>query len=100
MESVYSNDGMVFESGAYFTHYSEPERNDSSSRILCGQYSQSYAPIKVRISDYKAMAKDVSFFFRFPLITNPSGTNYPFIYKVRQLSYENLKFYPKVIGYY
>ncbi len=46
------------------------------------------------------MSENVSYDFRFPLITNPSTTNSPYTYRVRQLYYENGKHYPKIINEY
>ena len=52
------------------------------------------------MTDYGQMAADSSYYFRFPLITNPSGSNTPFVYKIRLLSYANAQHYPIVMGEY
>ena len=52
------------------------------------------------MTDYGQFTADSSYYFRFPLITNPSGTNTPFVYKLRLLSYANSQHYPVVMGEY
>ena len=100
VDSIYSNDGMTFESGTYFSHYSSPAVNNANTRLLCGQYSESYTPIKLTVTDYGQLSADSSYYFRFPLITNPSGTNTPLVYRLRLLSYANSEHYPVVVGEY
>ena len=39
VDAYYASDGMFFESGTYFSHYSDPAHSDASTRLLCGQYS-------------------------------------------------------------
>ena len=97
---MFSGDGMVFESGAYFSHYSSPAVTNANTRLLCGQYSESFTPVKLRVTDYGAMNADSTYYFRFPLISNPSSTGSPLVYKIRMLSYENSKYHPRVMGYY
>ena len=100
VENIFSSDGVDFESGAYFSHYSEPAVSNANTRVLCGQYSESYAPVKLTVTDYGQMSANSNYYFRFPLITNPSGTNTPLLYKVRLLSYANSQYYPVVMGEY
>ncbi len=97
---------MAFASGAYFSHYSSSDPiginsiSTATTRILCGQYESSYAPVKLTMTDYGQMTENIQYDFRFPLITNPSTTNSPLTYRVRLLSYENGKHYPKIINEY
>lgn len=100
IDTLFTNDGMTFQNGAYFTHYSSPAITNANTRILCGQYSASYTPIKLRVTDYGQFTAGTSYYFRFPMIMNPSTYNIPFIYKIRLLSYANTNFYPTTIGYY
>ena len=100
MDSIYSNDGMDFESGVYFSHYSSPSVANANTRLHCGQYSESYTPIKLTVTDYGQMSANSNYYFRFPLIKNPSGTNNPLTYKVRLLHYGNSEYYPIVMNEY
>ena len=52
------------------------------------------------MTDYGAPSSSTSYYFRFPLITLPSGTNVPLTYKVRLLEYANNVPYPTVISEY
>lgn len=67
---------------------------------MCGQYGESYTPVKLRVTDYGQMTASNSYYFRFPMITNPSSDNTPFVYKLRLLHYETNKHYPIVMGEY
>lgn len=91
---------MFFESGTYFSHFSNPARNDANTRLLCGQYSESYSPIKLTVTDFGEMTLNTQYYFRFTLIKNPTSSGVPFIYKVRLLHYENSKHYPIIMGEY
>ena len=91
---------MTFETGVYFSHFSDPAVTNANTRILCGQYSESYSPVKLRVTDYGSFAADTEYYFRFPLIMNPSGTTTPFMYKIRLLHYGSATFQPIVIGEY
>ena len=100
VDSVFSNDGMYFESGTYFSHYSSPAVSNANTRLLCGQYSESYSPVKLTVTDYGQMTANSAYYFRFPLITNPSSTYSPLLYKIRLLKYADSEHYPTVIGEY
>lgn len=91
---------MTFQNGVYFTHYSSPAIGNANTRIFCGQYASSYTMPKLRVTDYGQFTAGTSYYFRFPMITNPGTYNIPFIYKVRLLSYANNNYYPTVIGTY
>lgn len=91
---------MTFQSGAYFTHYSSPSAINANTRLLCGQYSSSYTTTKLRVTDYDQFLAGSSYYFRFPMISNPGTVNTPFIYKVRLLSYANSNYYPTTVGYF
>lgn len=91
---------MTFQNGVYFTHFSSPAITNANTRIFCGQYSSSYTTPKLRITDYGQLTAGTSYYFRFPMITNPGTYNIPFIYKVRLLSYANSLHYPVQIGVY
>lgn len=91
---------MLFQSGTYFTHYSSPAITNANTRIMCGQYGASYAQAKLRVTDYGQFTAGTSYYFRFPMITNPSTYNIPFVYTVRLLSYANTNYYPTTIGFY
>jgi hypothetical protein len=100
VDSLFSSDGMTFESGTYFSHYSSPAVSDSNTRLFCGQYSESYAPVKLRVTDYGTMSNSNNYYFRFPLIQNPGSSNTPLIYRVRLLRYNNNEHYPTIISEY
>lgn len=91
---------MFFQNGIYFTHYSSPHVANANTRILIGQYSYSYTQPKVRVTDYGAFSSGTSYYFRFPMIKNPSTYNIPFIYTIRLLSYASNTHYPVVMGFY
>lgn len=100
IDTLYSSDSMTFQSGAYFSHYSSLSVTNANTRVICGQYSSSYTTTKLRVTDYGQFTAGTSYYFRFPLITNPSTVNIPFVYRVRLLSYANSNFYPTTIGYF
>lgn len=52
------------------------------------------------MTDYGTISANSNYYFRFPLITNPSAADMPFTYKIRLLRYEPSTFYPTVIGEY
>jgi hypothetical protein len=91
---------MDFYSGVYFTHFSNPAHTNANTRILCGQstLAQNWAPIKLTTTDYTALAAASSYYFRFPLITMPSGNNSPLTYKVKLLQYANGNHYPTIMS--
>ena len=88
------------ESGIYYSHYSSPAVNDANTRVLCGQYSESYSNVKLRVTDYGQFTAGTEYFFRFPLIKNPAAENAPLTYHVKLLSYPNSKHHPITIGTY
>lgn len=100
IDTLYSNDGMTFQSGAYFTHYSSPSATNANTRLLCGQYTSSYTTTKLRVTDYDPFLAASPYYFRFPMISNPGTVNTPFIYKVRLLSYANSNYYATTVGYF
>jgi hypothetical protein len=59
---------------------------------------QNWAPAKLTITDYGALSSSSTYYFRFPLITLPSGTNVPLTYKVKLLYYANGLPYPTIIS--
>lgn len=91
---------MPFYSGVYYSHYSAPAVTNANTRILCGQntQAQNWAPIKLTITDYGAVTAGTSYFFRFPLVTLPSGSAVPLTYKVKLLQYSNGNAYPTIIN--
>lgn len=91
---------MTFQTGTYFTHFSSPAVTNANTRIMCGQYSSSYAQPKLRVTDYGQFTAGTTYYFRFPMITNPSTYNIPFIYTIKLLSYANSIYYPTILGYY
>ena len=91
---------MDFSSGTYFSHYSEPAVTNANTRVMCGQYGSSYSNVKVRVTDYGAFTANTPYYFRFPLLKNPSGASTPLTYRVRLLSYLNSKHHPIVYGEY
>lgn len=97
---MFSNDGMTFQNGYYFSHFSSPAVTNANTRLFCGQYSSSYTTPRLRTTDYGQLSAGTSYIFRYPLITNPTSRYLPFIYKFRLLSYANNIHYPTVIGYY
>ena len=100
IDTLYSNDGMTFQNGVYFTHYSLPAVTNANTRIFCGQYSSSYTTPRLRVTDFGQFSAGTSYYFRFPMISNPGTYNIPFIYNIRLLSYANSNFYPTVMGAY
>ena len=93
---------MPFYNGIYYSHYANNPIPNANTRILCGArtYAQEYAPAKLTITDYGALSTSTNYYFRFPLITLPSGTNVPLTYKAKLLYYANGVPYPTVISVY
>lgn len=100
LSSVYAADGMPFHSGVYFSHYAGTPVANANTRILCGMdtQAQNWAPVILSITDYGALSTASSYYFRFPLITFPSGTNVPLVYRVQLLSYANGQPYPTIMS--
>jgi hypothetical protein len=100
LAAVYSSDGMPFYNGVYFSHYAGTAVPNANTRIFCGKdvQAQNWAPAILSITDYGALSTSSSYYFRFPLITLPSGTNVPLVYGVRLLSYANGAAYPTIIS--
>ena len=74
---------------------------NANTRLKCGQYSEYYTPIKLTTTDYGQVTANTVYYFRYPLIQNPSDAAYiPFLYKFRLLEYKNGVYYPNLIGYY
>lgn len=97
---MFANDGMKFQNGYYFTHYSSPANTVANTRLFCGQYSQAYTTPRLRTTDYGQITATTPYIFRYPVITNPASRYSPFSYKMRLLSYGNNVHYPTVMGYY
>lgn len=97
---VFSPSNMPFYSGVYYSHYASFAVDNANTRIMCGKntQAQNYAPAILSITDYGALSTSISYYFRFPLITLPVGTNVPLTYRVRLLSYPNGVPYPTVIS--
>lgn len=91
---------MTFYNGVYYSHYSSPAVVNANTRILCGQYTQgqNWAPVKLTVTDYGAVNAGTTYYFRFPLITFPSGSSVPLTYKVKLLSYSNNNAYPVIMN--
>jgi len=91
---------MPFYNGIYFSHFSNPAVTNANTRILCGQntQNQNWAPIKLTVTDYGAINTATTYYFRFPLITLPSGDNVPLTYTVKLLQYDNQVAFPRVIS--
>jgi hypothetical protein len=91
---------MPFYNGAYYSHYTNYPVADANTRIMCGSrvFAQEYAPAKLTITDYGALSTSIKYYFRFPLITLPSGTNVPLTYKSKLLFYANGVPYPTIIS--
>lgn len=93
---------MPFYSGVYYSHYASNPVANANTRIKCGKntQTQNWAPAILSITDYGALSTATSYYFRFPLITLPSGTNVPLTYKVRLLYYANGVPYPTIISFF
>ena len=102
IDGVFSPDNMPFYSGVYYSHYASIAVSNANTRIKCGTntQAQNWAPAILSITDYGALSTASSYYFRFPLITLPSGTNVPLTYKVKLLSYVNGSPYPTIISEY
>ena len=102
IDGVFSPDNMPFYSGVYYSHYASIAVANANTRIKCGinSQAQNYAPAILSITDYGALSTGTSYYFRFPLIALPSGTNVPLTYKVKLLYYANGQPYPTVISEY
>jgi hypothetical protein len=100
IQNLFSNDGMAFYSGVYYSHFSTPAVANANTRILCGQntLAQDWAPAKLTVTDYGDVTAGTNYFFRFPLITLPSVTSSPLTYKVKLLQYSNGNAYPTIIS--
>ena len=99
---VFSPDNMPFHSGAYYSHWASIPVANANTRIKCGAntQAQNWAPAILSITDYGALSTASTYYFRFPLITLPSGTNVPLTYKVKLLSYANGSPFPTVLSEY
>jgi hypothetical protein len=99
---VFSPDNMPFYSGVYYSHWASIAVPNANTRIKCGAntQAQNYAPAILSITDYGALSTGSTYYFRFPLIALPSGTNVPLTYKVKLLSYANGQAYPTIISEY
>lgn len=91
---------MPFYSGVYYSHYASLPVANANTRILCGKntQAQNWAPAILSVTDYGALSTGTTYYFRFPLIVFPAGTNVPLTYKVRLLHYSNDVPYPTVIS--
>jgi hypothetical protein len=100
IQNVFAADAMSFYNGVYYSHFSSPAVGNANTRILCGQNTQgqNWAPIKLTTTDYGAVTAGTNYYFRFPLITFPSGTAVPLTYKVKLLSYSNNNAYPTIMN--
>ena len=100
--SIFSPDNMPFYSGVEYSHWAQTAVANANTRIKCGRNSQAqnWAPAILSITDYGALSSSSSYYFRFPLITLPSGTNVPLTYRVRLLEYVNNRPYPTVVSEY
>ena len=100
--SIFATDGMPFYSGVEYSHWAGTAVASANTRILCGRNSQTqnWAPAILSMTDYGALSSSSTYYFRFPLITLPSGTNVPLTYRVRLLSYANGVAYPTVMSEY
>ena len=80
---------MPFYSGVEYSHWAQIAVANANTRIMCGQdtEAQNWAPAKLSITDYGSLSSSSTYYFRFPLITLPSGTNVPLTYKVKLLEY-------------
>ena len=59
------------------------------------------APIKLTTTDYGQVSANTGYYFRYPLIQNPTANSYiPYLYKFRLLEYKNGVHYPNLIAYY
>jgi len=99
---VFSPTGSPYYNGIYYSHYASIAVPNANTRTMCGKNSQSqnWAPAKLTITDYGALSTSSSYYFRFPLITLPSGTRVPLTYKVKLLYYANGSPYPTIISFY
>ena len=99
---VFSPDNMPFHSGVYYSHWASIAVANANTRIKCGAntQAQNWAPAILSITDYGALSTASTYYFRFPLIALPSGTNVPLTYKVKLLSYANGSPFPTVLSEY
>lgn len=100
IDGVFSPSGMPFYSGIYYSHWASIAVPNANTRIMCGKNTQeqNWAPAILSITDYGALSTSSDYYFRFPLITLPSGTNVPLTYRVQLLKYENEIPYPTIIS--
>jgi hypothetical protein len=91
---------MYFSSGTYLSHYSSPAVSNSNTRLRCGDYSQSYTPLKLSVTDYGQFTAGASYYFRFPLLKNSATQYSPFTYTVRLLRYDSNMYYPVIVNQY
>ena len=61
----------------------------------------SFTPIKLTTTDYGQITAGTSYYFRYPLIRNPTADDFiPFLYKFKLLEYKTDLHYANVISSY
>lgn len=100
--SVISPTGNPYYNGIYYSHFATIAVPNANTRTMCGMntQTQNWAPAKLTITDYGALSTATNYFFRFPLIRLPSGSNVPLTYKVKLLYYPNGSPYPTIISFF
>jgi hypothetical protein len=73
---------------------------NANTRLKCGQFLESYAPIKLTTTDYGQISANTNYYFRYPLILNPNDNFIPFLYSFRLIQYPNDAYYPVIVGSY
>ena len=102
ISGVFSPSNSPYYNGIYYSHYSNIAVPNANTRTMCGKntQNQNWAPAKLTVTDYGALSTSTTYYFRFPLITLPSGTNVPLTYKAKLLYYANGVPYPTIISYF
>lgn len=102
ISSVFTPSSSPYYNGIYYSHYASIAVSNANTRTMCGMdtQKQNWAPAKLTITDYGALSASTTYYFRFPLITLPSGTNVPLTYKTKLLHYANGVPYPTIISYF
>ena len=60
---------------------------DAKGRVLSGQYSNNYAPIKLIMSGLSSITNS-NIYFKMPLLKTASTSNRPYLVRARILKYD------------
>ena len=98
--SVFTNEGLSYTNGQYFTHLATPSVTNANTRFMKGQNTNNNAPSRFSVTDYGQFLSGTTYTFKFPLITHPQGDLTPVSYRLSLYYFANGATYPVTYGYY